>query len=92
MPYVTFEVAYSFFKRWANDDPTYPISLLDRWYLTWFLIALFIWRLTTPLRKIVRRPVPLAPAIAVLAMEPEMKGAFRRDAAEIAGRGSARRS
>ncbi|MFD4645516.1 acyltransferase family protein [Streptomyces sp. NPDC057717] len=67
VPYVIFEVAYTFFKRWANDDPTYPISLLDPWYLTWFLIALFIWRLTTPLWKIVRWPVPLALAIAVLA-------------------------
>ncbi|WP_326710714.1 acyltransferase family protein [Streptomyces sp. NBC_01474] len=67
VPYVIFEVAYTFFKRWANDDPTYPISLLDPWYLTWFLIALFVWRLTTPLWKIVRWPVPLALAIAVLA-------------------------
>ncbi|GAA1221328.1 acyltransferase family protein [Streptomyces aureus] len=67
VPYVIFEVAYTFFKRWANDDPAYPISLLDPWYLTWFLIALFVWRLTTPLWKIVRWPVPLALAIAVLA-------------------------
>ncbi|MFF2845742.1 acyltransferase family protein [Streptomyces sp. NPDC058001] len=67
VPYVLFEVAYTFFKRWADDDPTQPISLLDPWYLTWFLIALFIWRLTTPLWKIVRWPVPLALAIAVLA-------------------------
>ncbi|MFF1358336.1 acyltransferase family protein [Streptomyces sp. NPDC058297] len=67
VPYVIFEVAYTFFKRWADDDPTYPISLLDPWYLTWFLIALFIWRLTTPLWKIVHWPVPLALAVAVLA-------------------------
>ncbi|WP_030564087.1 acyltransferase family protein [Streptomyces aureocirculatus] len=68
VPYVIFEVAYTFFKRWGDDDPTQPISLLDPWYLTWFLIALFVWRLTTPLWKIVRRPVPLALAIAVLAV------------------------
>ncbi|MFG2523537.1 acyltransferase family protein [Streptomyces sp. NPDC048527] len=67
VPYVIFEVAYTFFKRWAGNDPTYPISLLDPWYLTWFLAALFIWRLTTPLWKIVRWPLPLALAIAVLA-------------------------
>ncbi|MFD0419929.1 acyltransferase family protein [Streptomyces sp. NPDC127108] len=68
VPYVIFEVAYTFFKRWADDDPTQPISLLDPWYLTWFLIALFVWRLTTPLWKVVRWPVPLALAIAVLAV------------------------
>ncbi|NBE52997.1 acyltransferase family protein [Streptomyces boluensis] len=67
VPYVLFEVAYSLFKQWADDDPGHPISLLDPWYLTWFLGALFIWRLTTPLWKLVRWPIPLALAIAVLA-------------------------
>ncbi|MWA11121.1 acyltransferase family protein [Streptomyces sp. BA2] len=67
VPYVIFEVAYTFFKRYADDDPTQPISLLDPWYLTWFLVALFVWRLTTPLWKLVRWPLPLALAIAVLA-------------------------
>ncbi|MFD3373745.1 MULTISPECIES: acyltransferase family protein [unclassified Streptomyces] len=69
VPYVLFEVAYSLFKRWADDDPGYSISLLDPWYLTWFLVALFVWRLTTPLWKMVRwpLPLPLALAIAVLA-------------------------
>jgi fucose 4-O-acetylase-like acetyltransferase len=67
VPYVLFEVAYSYFKRWADDDPGHPISLLDPWYLTWFLVALFVWRLTTPLWKVVRWPVPLALAIAALA-------------------------
>ncbi|MFE0100376.1 acyltransferase family protein [Streptomyces sp. NPDC059009] len=68
VPYVIFEVAYTFFKRWADDDPTQPISLLDPWYLTWFLVALFVWRLTTPLWKLVRWPVPIALGIAVLAV------------------------
>ncbi|WP_227025525.1 acyltransferase family protein [Streptomyces tsukubensis] len=67
VPYVIFEVAYTLFKRYADNDPHYPFSLLDPWYLTWFLIALFVWRLTTPLWKAVRWPVPLALAIAVLA-------------------------
>ncbi|WP_189781437.1 acyltransferase family protein [Streptomyces capitiformicae] len=67
VPYVLFEVAYSLFKRYADDDPSHPISLLDPWYLTWFLIALFVWRLTTPLWKVVRWPIPLALGIAALA-------------------------
>ncbi|MFF2655685.1 acyltransferase family protein [Streptomyces sp. NPDC058045] len=66
VPYVVFEVLYSLFNRWAND-PSHEISLLDPWYLTWFLVALFIWRLTTPLWKVVRWPLPLALAIAALA-------------------------
>ncbi|MEU6084645.1 acyltransferase family protein [Streptomyces sp. NPDC047108] len=67
VPYVVFEVAYSLFKRYADPDPGYPISLLDPWYLTWFLAALFVWRLTTPLWRMIRWPVPVALAIAVLA-------------------------
>ncbi|MET8473057.1 acyltransferase family protein [Streptomyces sp. NPDC006422] len=67
VPYVIFELAYTFFKRTVGDDPDYPITLLDPWYLTWFLTALFIWRITTPLWKVVRAPLPLALAIAVLA-------------------------
>ncbi|MEU1803456.1 acyltransferase family protein [Streptomyces sp. NPDC019937] len=67
VPYVLFEVAYSLFKKWADDDPGHPISLLDPWYLTWFLVALFVWRLTTPIWKLVRWPVPLSLAIATLA-------------------------
>ncbi|KAF4405998.1 MULTISPECIES: acyltransferase family protein [Streptomyces] len=67
VPYVLFETAYSLFKRVADDDPGHPVSLLDPWYLTWFLIALFAWRITTPIWQVVRWPVPLALAVAVLA-------------------------
>ncbi|MFI7384759.1 acyltransferase family protein [Streptomyces sp. NPDC049813] len=67
VPYVLFEVAYTLFKRTAGDDPDYPFSLLDPWFLTWFLVALFVWRLTTPLWKVIRWPVPVALGIAVLA-------------------------
>ncbi|MEV5610307.1 acyltransferase family protein [Streptomyces sp. NPDC052225] len=73
VPYVLFEIAYTLFKRTAGDDPSYPISLLDPWYLTWFLVALFVWRLTTPLWKIIRWPIPVAVAVAVLAsVSPEL--------------------
>ncbi|MFD5631491.1 acyltransferase family protein [Streptomyces sp. NPDC127072] len=67
VPYVIFEVAYSLFTRWADDDPGQAISLLDPLYLTWFLVALFVWRLTTPLWKLVRWPLPVALLIAMLA-------------------------
>lgn len=67
VPYIVFETAYSLFKRWADDAPGHPISLTDPWFLTWFLAALFIWRLTTPIWRIVRWPLPLALVIAALA-------------------------
>lgn len=67
VPYVVFETAYSLFKRYADDSADPSISLLDPWYLTWFLIALFVWRLTTPLWQALRHPLPVALVIAMLA-------------------------
>lgn len=67
VPYIVFETAYSLFKRYADHSPDFAISLLDPWYLTWFLICLFVWRLTTPIWKAVRWPVPLSLLIAALA-------------------------
>ncbi|MFE2626146.1 acyltransferase family protein, partial [Streptomyces caelestis] len=49
VPYVLFETAYSLFKRYADDAPDMAISLIDPFFLTWFLIALFVWRVTTPI-------------------------------------------
>jgi fucose 4-O-acetylase-like acetyltransferase len=67
VPYIVFETAYPLFKRWIDDDPGQDISLLDPWYLTWFLVALFVWRLTTPIWKLARWPLPLALGLAMLA-------------------------
>ncbi|MFJ7073303.1 acyltransferase family protein [Streptomyces sp. NPDC098781] len=67
VPYVVFETAYPLFKRWIDEDPGQDISLLDPWYLTWFLCALFIWRMTTPIWKMVRWPLPIALGLAMAA-------------------------
>ncbi|MFE3494262.1 acyltransferase family protein [Streptomyces sp. NPDC059175] len=67
VPYLVFEAAYTLFKRWADDDPDYPFSLTDPLYLTWFLIALFVWRLSTPLWRSLRYPLPVALLLASLA-------------------------
>nr|WP_202554993.1 acyltransferase family protein [Streptomyces sp. SID4950] len=73
VPYIVFETAYSLFKRYGDHDPGMAITLLDPWYLTWFLIALFVWRLTTPLWKSLRWPLPVALAVAMLAsVSPEI--------------------
>ncbi|GAA3104171.1 acyltransferase family protein [Streptomyces echinatus] len=72
VPYVLFETAYPLFKNLVTGSHE-DISLLDPWYLTWFLVALFVWRLTTPVWKLVRRPLPLAVGIAMLAtVSPEI--------------------
>ncbi|GHH79075.1 membrane protein [Streptomyces sulfonofaciens] len=73
VPYVVFETGYALFERWAGDDPSNPVTLLDPWFLTWFLPALFVWRLTTPLWRTLRAPMVPALALAALAsMSPEL--------------------
>ncbi|SOD66344.1 Fucose 4-O-acetylase [Streptomyces zhaozhouensis] len=67
VPYLVFGVAYVLFKRWGTDDPDHPFALLDPYYLTWFLIALFVWRITAPLWNLVRWPMPIALTVAALA-------------------------
>ncbi|WP_438947773.1 acyltransferase family protein [Streptomyces triticisoli] len=67
VPYIVFETVYTLFRRYVGHSPDQEISLLDPWFLTWFLCALFIWRLTTPLWKLVRWPLPIALGIAMLA-------------------------
>ncbi|MFG2886952.1 acyltransferase family protein [Streptomyces sp. NPDC048297] len=69
VPYVLFETAYSLFRNLLVPGAHEKISLLDPWYLTWFLAALFVWRMTTPIWKTLRPPLrlPLAIVIAMLA-------------------------
>ena len=67
VPYVVFETAYTLFTRWTDHQPDRAVSLLDPLYLTWFLAALFVWRLTTPVWNHVRHPLSLALAVAMLA-------------------------
>ncbi|MFF9176736.1 acyltransferase family protein [Streptomyces sp. NPDC014793] len=67
VPYVLFETAYTWFTRWTDGVPGRPVSLLDPLYLTWFLAALLIWRLTAPVFRSVRHPLPLALGVAALA-------------------------
>ncbi|MGP4002598.1 acyltransferase family protein [Streptomyces sp. 8N706] len=53
VPYIVFETAYTLYGN-AMDDRDNDISLLSPWYLTWFLAALFVWRLTAPLWRVMR--------------------------------------
>ncbi|GAA2568586.1 MULTISPECIES: acyltransferase family protein [Streptomyces] len=66
VPYVVFEIGYALHRR-LSEDPSNDISLLDPTYLLWFLCALFVWRLTTPIWQTVRWPLPISLAIAALA-------------------------
>lgn len=65
VPFVVFQLAYVLFARLGGRDP--DLTLLDPYYLTWFLLALFAWRASTPLWMRVRWPLAIAVVISVLA-------------------------
>ncbi|WP_314175208.1 acyltransferase family protein [Streptomyces winkii] len=67
VPYVVFQTVYTFFMRWASDNPDREFHYQEPGFALWFLIALFLWRLTTPLWKSMRWPLPVALAVAVAA-------------------------
>jgi fucose 4-O-acetylase-like acetyltransferase len=66
VPYIVFETAYSTY-HWAVGHSKLEISLLDPYYLTWFLMALFLWRLSTPVWQQIRWPVAAAVIISLVA-------------------------
>lgn len=75
VPYVVFEVAYSLYD-WLAGRNELEISLLNPYYLTWFLIALFMWRLSTPVWQQIRWPLAVAVAFALLSYMSNLGGTF----------------
>ncbi|WP_256103313.1 acyltransferase family protein [Streptomyces sp. ODS05-4] len=67
VPYLVFETAYTLFASWATGDWDRSLSLTDPFYLTWFLVALFLWRLSVPLWRSLKYPLAVSMAVAVTA-------------------------
>jgi fucose 4-O-acetylase-like acetyltransferase len=75
VPYILFEIAYSVF-RWGVGGKEFEISLLAPVWLTWFLMAAFFWRLSTPVWQQLRWPIPTAIFIALLSGMNDLPGTF----------------
>ncbi len=77
IPYLVFETVYTLFMRWA-DNPDRELSLQRPGFALWFLVALFIWRMTAPFWHRLRWPVPVALVIGLCASVTEsMSGDFQ---------------
>lgn len=72
VPYLLFATAYTLFRNYQHGWQ--PMQLLRPWYLTWFLAALFIWRATAPVWRIVKWPVAVAVAVMLAAGATELSG------------------
>lgn len=76
VPYVIFETAYTVFLWAIYGRRHFELSLLDPGYLLWFLIAVFCWRLSTPVWQQIRWPLAVAVVIALLSATTELPQQF----------------
>ncbi|MCW2897920.1 MAG: acyltransferase 3 [Streptosporangiaceae bacterium] len=64
VPYLIFEAAYPLYVSLLGGKG-FVWSPLSPYYLTWFLLALLVWRLSTPLWQQLRRPLLVAVVISL---------------------------
>ncbi len=65
VPYLVFEIAYSV-VHWRLNGGDLHVSPLSPYWIMWFLMALFMWRLSTPVWQQLRWPVAVAVVISLL--------------------------
>lgn len=63
VPYVVFQFAYIGFERLYGHD--LRIQVFDPYGLLWFIVAMLVWRLTTPFWQRVRWPLAIAVVISL---------------------------
>jgi fucose 4-O-acetylase-like acetyltransferase len=66
LPYLLFQAAYLCLVTWTDHRPFF-LDLTTPVYLCWFLLALFVWRLSTPVWRALRQPVVVAVVVSVAA-------------------------
>lgn len=75
VPYLVFEIAYELYS-WLAGGEKLEISLLKPHWLMWFMCALFLWRLSTPVWQQVRWPLSIALLFALLSYMGDLGGTF----------------
>ncbi|MFE9558771.1 acyltransferase family protein [Streptomyces sp. NPDC006703] len=71
LPYLIFDALYAAAYHYLRGTPFTATPAVPV-YLCWFLLALFLWRLTAPLWNVLRRPVATAVVISLAAGTVEM--------------------
>jgi fucose 4-O-acetylase-like acetyltransferase len=72
VPYVIFSIFYGALRGWVDGEINW--NVLVPYYLLWFLAALFVWRMTAPVWRVLRHPVLVATAISIGAMMMDLPG------------------
>jgi fucose 4-O-acetylase-like acetyltransferase len=65
LPYVVFEAALTTFRSVVGDEHSGPLWLNPHWPM-WYLAALFLWRLATPLLTRMPHALPVAVAVSLV--------------------------
>jgi fucose 4-O-acetylase-like acetyltransferase len=77
VPYVIVEVGYAALRFGLGQK--WSLTIIDPAWLNWYLLALLFWRLSTPVWKRMKNPVPVAIAIYLFAGFSQIKGDFSMD-------------
>ena len=75
IPYILVETTYQVLQRHFTGEPD-PYMLLSPKWVAWFLSALFLWRLTTPIWRNLRHPIAVAILISLLVPLTEVPNVF----------------
>lgn len=77
VPYVIVEVGYAALRFSLGQK--WSLTIIDPAWLNWYLLALLFWRLSTPVWKRMKFPIPVAIAIYLFAGFSEISGDFSMD-------------
>ncbi|WP_433437845.1 acyltransferase family protein [Nonomuraea sp. CA-141351] len=77
VPYVIVEVGYALLR--VSVGQKWSLTIIDPAWLNWYLLALLFWRLSTPVWKRMKYPVPVAIAIYLFAGFSQISGDFSMD-------------
>lgn len=64
VPYLIVETSMQLITRHYTDEPN-PMMILSPQWLAWFLAALFVWRLTTPIWRALKYPITTSIVISL---------------------------
>ncbi|GAA3830702.1 hypothetical protein GCM10022226_59450 [Sphaerisporangium flaviroseum] len=77
VPYVIVEIVYAVLRFALGHK--WSLTIIDPAWLNWYLLALLLWRLSTPVWKRMRYPLPIAVAVYLLAGLSDLPGDFSMD-------------
>lgn len=77
IPYVIVEVGYAALRTALGQK--WSLTIIDPAWLNWYLVALLFWRLSTPVWKRMKFPIPVSIVIYLFAGFSQISGDFSMD-------------